>query len=140
MATLGRFIDDRGVNTSFSGSSWCRRVKRLFADFLCRFQSLLEFDTLLSELVLHGFSLTLLCLLLLGHITLEFLVLLRQLHVLLHGLVEELELAVEVTGTLWAQASLLGRAFHLLVIDRQICDNLLDTLLLRGSVVGLRGE
>ena len=140
MTTLGRLIDDRGVNASLPCSSWRRRVKRLFADFLCRFQSLLEFDTLLSKLVLHGFSLTLLRLLLLGHVALKLLVLLRQLHVLLHGLVEELELAVKVTGTLGAQTSLLWRAFHLLVIDCQICDNLLDTLLLRGRVVGLGSE
>ena len=101
---------------------------------------MLEFDTLLPELVLHGLALALLGLLLFGHVALELLVLLRQLHVLLHGLVEQLELAVKVAGALGAQTSLLRRALHLLVVDGQISDDLLDTLLLSGRVVGLWRE
>ena len=85
-------------------------------------------------------ALTLFCLLLLGHVLFERLVLLCQLHILLHGLIEQLKFAVKVRSSLRAQAGLLRRTGHLLIVYRQICDNLLDALLLNGCVVGLWGE
>ena len=137
LSTLTGFLDDRGVNTSFANASRRRRVEGLFAHFFGLVQPLLQLNLLLLELLLHGLALTLLCLLLLGHVLLKRLVLLSQLHVLLHGLVEQLELAVEVRGSLWAQAGLLRRTCHLLIVDRKVSDNLLDTLLLNSCIVGL---
>ena len=89
---------------------------------------------------MHGLALTLLGLLLLGHFLLQSLVLLSQLHILLHGLVEQLKLAIEVRGSFWAQAGLFRRTSHLFIVYRQIGDNLLNTLLLNGCVVGFGRE
>ena len=92
------------------------------------------------ELFLQLLSFALFSLLLLGHGVLELLVLLGELLVLLHGFVEELELLVEVSCALRSQTSLLGGALHLLVVDRQISDDLLHTLLLSCRIIHLGGE
>ena len=96
LATLTGFLDDGSVNTSLANASRSRRIEGLFADFFGLLQPLLQLNLLLPELLLHGLALTLLCLLLFGHVLLQRLVLLCQLHILLHGLVEQLEFAVKV--------------------------------------------